>query len=320
MCARRVDILGIGQNATDTLIELPHFPAPDSEAEWRSVRVLPGGQIATAVMACQAWGLRTRYIGRVGDDAAGKLQRRELRIRGIESRVKVVPNCASQASFILVNLRTGERTILYRRDDRVGLRISDVPRKWAVAARLVHVDGHNAEAGAFAARLARRAGAVTMADLDHLYPGIPALLRAIDYPVTSETFPTDFTGERNLPRAMQQIHAEYGSRAICATLGIGGAILWEGTRFWYAPSYRVRALDTTGAGDVFHAGFAYGLLKEWDWQRVLEFGCAAAGLNCTALGARGGIRPLREIESLRRAGRKNRAALTKEELEHAARR
>ena len=320
MRVRRVDILGIGQNATDTVIELPHFPAFNSEVQFRSAEVLPGGQIATAVIACQSWGLRTRYIGRVGDDPAGELQRRELRRHAVESRVAVVPNCPSQSSYILVDRRNGERTILYRRNDRLSLRPSDVDRKWVAAARLVHVDGHNAVAGAFAARVARHQNVLTMADLDHIYPGIPALLRVLDYPVTSRSFPVQFTGQGNLLHAMQEILTRYGNRAICSTLGIGGAVLWDGTRFWYAPSYRVRAVDTTGAGDLFHAGFAYGVLQRWDWQRVLDFSCAAAGLNCTALGARGGIRPLREIERLQRVGRRNLAAFTQQQLLRAARR
>ena len=162
-------------------------------------------------------------------------------------------NCASQASIILVDAQSGERTILFRRDDRVALRESDVPPEWVRECRLVHVDGHNAGAGTYAARLARRAGVLTMADLDHVYPGIPALLREVDYPVTSQAFLMQFTGERDLPRAMQQFRAQYQSRAVCSTLGIGGAVLWDGARFWYSPSYRVQVVDTTGAGDVFHA-------------------------------------------------------------------
>ena len=320
MCARRVDILGIGQNATDTLVELSHFPAPDTKVEWRRVRILPGGQVATAVIACRKWGLRARYIGRVGDDAAGELQRRELRRHKVESRIIVVRNCASQASIILVDVRSGERTILFRRDDRVALRESDVPREWVRECRLVHVDGHNAGASTYAARLARRAGVLTMADLDHVYPGIPALLREVDYPVTSQAFLMQFTGERDLPRAMQQFRAQYQSRAVCSTLGIGGAVLWDGARFWYSPSYRVQVVDTTGAGDVFHAGFGYGVLQGWELQRVLDFSCAAAGLNCKALGAREGIPSLRAIRRLQRVGQRNPAAFLEDELCCAARR
>lgn len=298
------DVVGIGQNATDTLIELPRFPEFNSELPFRSARVLPGGQVATAIIACQQWGLKTRYIGKVGDDAAGELQRRELVRAGVESHLIVVPNCMSQSAYILVDEHTGERTILYNRDDRLELTPDDLREDWVRSARLVHVDGHNAVAGTVAARWARESGAVVTADLDHVYPGVDELLAVVDYPVTSRTFPELWTGEPDLFQAMRKISERYRSRMICTTLGQDGAVAWDGSRFWYAPAYRVPAVDTTGAGDVFHGAFAYGVLQRWPTDRLLEFCCAAAGLNCTALGARGAIKALDEIEDLRRKGEK----------------
>jgi sugar/nucleoside kinase (ribokinase family) len=79
-------------------------------------------------------------------------------------------------------------------------------------------------------------------------------------------------------------------------LGHEGVLAWDGERFHYAPAYRVDPVDTTGAGDIFHAGFIYGFLQGWPLQRQLEFACAAAALNCTAVGARGGIQPVEAIE------------------------
>jgi sugar/nucleoside kinase (ribokinase family) len=298
------DVVGIGQNATDTLIELPRFPEFNSEMPFRSAHVLPGGQVATAVIACQQWGLKTRYIGKVGDDAAGELQRRELVRAGVESHLIVVPDCASQSAYILVDERTGERTILYNRDERLGLTPQDLREDWVRSARLVHVDGHNAVPGAVAGKWARESGAVVTADLDHVYPGIDELLQVVDYPVTSRSFPEQWTGEADLFQAIRKIHQRYQNRMVCATLGQDGAVAWDGLRFWYAPAYRVPAVDTTGAGDVFHGAFAYGMLQGWPMDRLLEFCSAAAGLNCTALGARGGIKSIDEIEDLRRKGEK----------------
>src|SRR2546422_8915393 len=100
MCARRVDILGIGQNATDTLVELSHFPAPDTKLEWRSVRILAGGQIATAVIACQKWGLRARYIGRGGEGEVGKMQWREMANDKVESGVTVAAYGGAAACIV----------------------------------------------------------------------------------------------------------------------------------------------------------------------------------------------------------------------------
>jgi sulfofructose kinase len=318
MAAKRVDILGIGLNAADTLIRVPHFPSPDSKLRFLSVQTLLGGQTATAMVACARWGLHARYIGRIGDDEAGTLHTKELRRAGVECHLIRVEHCFSQRSFILVDSRSSERTVLWDRDPRLALRRSDLRRDWVTSARLVHLDGHDPLAGAIAARWAQRAAIPVMADLDTPYPGLSNLLRFLDYPVTSREFPSRITGEKNLLRAVPLLFSRFRFRLLCCTLGSGGAIAWDGTRFWYAPSYRVRVVDTTGAGDLFHAGFAFGLLRGWDWQRTLDFSCAAAGLNCTGPGARGGIRHPREVERLRRTGRRNPPAFAARELEEAA--
>lgn len=316
--ARQVDIVGIGLNATDTIIELPHFPAFNSKVEILAARILPGGQVATAMVACQQWGLRTRYVGKIGDDAAGELQSRELSCAGVEAHLLMVPNCLSQLAYILVDRPTGERTILWRRDPRLGIEPSELRKEWITSARLLHLDGHDPLAGVTAARWAREAGIPVLADLDNLYPGIEELMPWVDYPVTSQDFPSRLTGESNLFAALRRIHRQYACRVACATLGRDGALAWDGSRFWYSPSFMVGVADSTGAGDVFHAAFAYGLLQGWDLGRLLDFSCAAAALNCAALGARGGIRPTEEIEKVCNEGSRNPRAYSDEELQRAA--
>jgi sugar/nucleoside kinase (ribokinase family) len=90
----------------------------------------------------------------------------------------------------------------------------------------------------------------------------------------------------------------YGCTVTAATLGEDGVRAWDGNRFHATPAYQVPVTDTTGAGDIFHAGFIYGLLQDWPLDRQLDFACAAAALNCTAAGARGGIGPVEAIERL----------------------
>ena len=90
----QVDLVGVGLNAIDTLIPVPHFPARGSKVEIRSATILPGGQVATAVMACQQWGLRTRYVGKIGDDAAAALHRAEFARVGVEAHLLVAPACS----------------------------------------------------------------------------------------------------------------------------------------------------------------------------------------------------------------------------------
>jgi sulfofructose kinase len=297
MASAKVDVVGVGLNATDTLIPLPHYPALGSKVEFHSANVLPGGQVATAVVACQQWGLRTRYVGKLGDDGAAAMHRAEFARLGVEAHLFTAPGCSSQQAFILVD-DAGERTVLWKRDTRLTLRPQELQREWITEARALHVDGHDTAAAALAADWAQAAGIPVIADLDEIYPGVEALLESINYLITSRDIPGRLMKEPDLRMSLPALRERFGCRLTAATLGEEGVLAWDGSQFYYASAFRVQPVDTTGAGDIFHAGFIYGLLQGWPLQRQLDFACAAAALNCTAIGARGGIQSLESIERL----------------------
>jgi len=297
----QVDLIGVGLNATDTVISLPSYPVPGSKVEYRTVKVLPGGQVATTVVACQKWGLRTRYVGKLGDDDAATLHRKEFSNAGVETQLITVPECSSRQSLIIVD-GDGERTVLWRQDERLDLHPADLNQSWVVNARALHVDGYDIAAATLAAGWARAAGVPVIADLDELYPGVEDLLKNIDYLIVSRDFPCRLMREDDLEKALRLMQYRYGCRLTAATLGQDGVLAWDGKEFHYTAAYCVPVVDTTGAGDIFHAGFIYGLLQGWPLERQLDFACAAAALNCTEVGARGGIQPLETIEDLMAKG------------------
>jgi sulfofructose kinase len=292
-----IDIVGVGLNATDTLIPLSHFPGSGAKVEFRSATVLPGGQVASAMVACRRWGLRARYVGKLGDDHAADLHRHEFSKAGVETQLISTPGCASQQAFILVE-DSGERTVLWKRDERLQLKPEELKREWITDARALHVDGHDTAAAIAAAGWARDAGIPVVADLDDLYPGVEQLIEKVDYLIVSRDIPERLTGNSDLRESLPAMRERFDCTLSAATLGHDGVLAWDGRRLWYRPAYRVDVVDTTGAGDIFHAGFIYGLLHGWELGRTLDFACAAAALNCTAAGARGGIRPVEEIEGL----------------------
>jgi sulfofructose kinase len=263
--------------------------------------------VATAVVACQTWGLRTRYVGKVGDDPAATLHRTEFARLGVEAHLFTAPNCPSQQAFILVD-DAGERTVLWKRDDRLVLQPGDLQREWILEARALHLDGHDTAAAIIAATWARSAGVPVIADLDELYPGVDSLLPLIDYLITSRDIPGRICGESDLRESLRATHSRLNARLTAATLGPEGVLAFDGAHFHYAPAFRVETIDTTGAGDIFHAGFIFGLLQGWPLARQLEFACAAAALNCTGIGARGHIAPVAEIEQLIATGSRHPAA------------
>ncbi|MEO6922905.1 MAG: PfkB family carbohydrate kinase, partial [Bryocella sp.] len=118
-CAK-VDLVGVGLNATDTLIHLPQVPLRGDKVEFDSETIMPGGQVASTVVACRMWGLETRYVGKLGDDDAARLHEREFERLGVDAKLIYARDAASPKSIIMVD-HGGERTVMNKRDPRVGL-------------------------------------------------------------------------------------------------------------------------------------------------------------------------------------------------------
>jgi sulfofructose kinase len=296
-----VDLVGVGLNDTNTLISLSRYPAPGSKVEYDSQAVLPGGQVASAVVACRKWGMSARYVGVLGDDEAGRIHRAAFAEAGVEAQVVSVPDAPSAHSVILVD-GGGERTVLSRRVEKMRLEARHLDRLWIVNAKALLVDGFDTAAAAQAAAWAREAGIPVVADLDETYPGVEELVVNTDYLIVSRDFPGRLVDESNLETALRKMMNRFGCRLTAATLGQDGVLAWDGRQLIHRPAYRVPVVDTTGAGDIFHAGFLYGLHRDWPLARQLDFACAAAALNCSGLGARGNIQSLDAIEELMAAG------------------
>ena len=109
--SKAFDVVGVGLNATDTVLLAPHFPEYAGKAPFTEEVMSPGGQVASAIVACQRLGLRTKYIGSVGDDLRGTIQMRSLLDEGINvDHVQVRLGCPNQSAYIIVDQRTGVAT------------------------------------------------------------------------------------------------------------------------------------------------------------------------------------------------------------------
>ena len=293
------DVVGVGLNATDTLLIVPSFPAYAGKARIAEEILSTGGQVASAIVTCAALGLRTTYIGTVGDDERGRIQLESLRTAGVSiDRVQVRKGCATQSAYIVIDRTTGERTVLWRRDDCLRIAPSEITPDQITCARLLHIDGHDTETVEHAAAIARSAGIPVTADVDTIYHGFDRVLPHVDYLIASSEFPGQWTSRSDPFEALEVIQREYKLRVAAMTLGAHGALALEGGKFFYSPAFVVDCVDTTGAGDVFHGAFCYAVLQRMSMRDALDFSNAMAALNCTAIGARGGIRGLKEATAL----------------------
>lgn len=290
------DVVGVGLNATDTLLLVSHFPAYGGKVPFDEEILSPGGQVASAMVACARLGLRAKYIGTVGDDERGRVQMESLRNSGVNlDHVQVRNGCSNQSAYILVDKSTGERTVLWSRPECLRIDPDEITPDQITCARLLHIDGHDTPAVARAAALARRASIPVTVDVDTIYPGFDRVLPSVDYLIGSGEFPTNWTRELDRFRALELIQNEYGMKVAAMTLGADGALARIDGRYIYSAGYVVDCVDTTGAGDVFHGAFCYAVLQGMPMEEALDLCNAMAALNCTALGARGGIATRREV-------------------------
>lgn len=293
------DVVGVGLNATDTVIVAPCFPAYGGKAPFTREFYSPGGQVATAMVTCARLGLRAKYIGTVGDDERGRIQMESLRASGIDIRdVEQRKNCPNQSAYIIVDESTGERTILWNRPECLAIRPDAITPARIGCARLLHIDGHDTAAVERAASLAREHAIPVTVDVDTIYAGFDRVLPLADYLVASSEFPQRWTGIDDSFRALESIQEKSGLRVAAMTLGAHGALALSEGRFAYSPGFAVNCIDTTGAGDVFHGAFCYAVLQQMPLADALEFSNAMAALNCTAFGARGRIATAEEARQL----------------------
>ncbi len=293
------DVVGVGLNATDTMLVVPHFPAYGGKVPFLSEAYSPGGQVATAMVACAKLGLRAKYIGTIGDDERGRIQLESLRGSGINlDHVQLAPQLPE--SIRLHRDRSG-----HWRADRFlepsglpspGAR-RDYPRPDRMRTAVAYRWPRYRRGGTRRTNSASHGIPVTV-DVDTIYPGFDRVLPLVDYLIASSDFPGRWTCMKIRSTPWRQYRQQYGTRVAAMTLGAHGALALAEGRYLYSPAFVVDCLDTTGAGDVFHGAFCYSVLQKMPLAEALEFSNAMAALNCTGEGARGHVAGIEEVRQL----------------------
>jgi sugar/nucleoside kinase (ribokinase family) len=294
------DVVGIGANSVDYVYLLPAYPQQHGPfAKMRIRRQLQscGGQMATAMATCVQFGLRARYVGVTGTDENGRRIRAELLDRGVDLTGAIVRDAGNQFAVIIVDESSGERIVLWDRDERLLLRERELPMETLAAARLIHVDDVDQPAALRAACFARERGIPTTSDLDRTTDLTEALVAAVAIPMFAEHLTTELTGESDQERALRKLRRRHDG-VLVVTLGAQGVMALEDDRLHFVPGLSVDAIDTTGAGDVFRGGFIYGYSRGWPIEQVVRFANAAAAVSCTRLGAMNGVPSLDEVHRL----------------------
>jgi sugar/nucleoside kinase (ribokinase family) len=304
---RTLDVLVLGENSMDLVATVGRYPPPDAKVELTDVTERPGGEGAAAAVGLSRLGWRPKYIGRFGDDPWGRRGRLALASEGVDVEdCVIVPGVTTRIAIVVVDSSSGTRTVLWRRAPELALQANDVDDGVLGQARVLLVGSDDVPAMASAARRARGQDVRTVGDLERIHPGTDALLRQLDVVIMAASFPEAFTGIREPGSALHAVAEQSGAALTCVTLGEEGCLAVAAGQEIRVPAFTLDVVDTTGAGDLFRAGFIARWLQEPDGPPVvdlLRYAAAVAALNCRGRGAWAAAPHASEVDILLQSGR-----------------
>ena len=294
------DIVGIGVCTVDHIVRVPRLPKRNENMRALSYSRELGGLASIALIAAARLGARCKIIGRVGDDENGEFIREALRQEGVDTaQLLVDAGSESHVSVILVDEKSGERSIITRPPTGPPVSLADVERGDIDSAALLFVDTLN-DLTMQAAQWAREAGRRVVLDPGLPYDQIKPLLPYVDAPIVPEAWARALLPNEAPAQVAERLYAQGADFAV-VTLGERGSVMrWAGGLL-RVPAYAVEVVDTTGAGDAYHGGFLYALLQDWQLPRMARFASAVGSLNCRAIGGRSALPSRDEVERLLRA-------------------
>jgi len=286
-------VVGCGLATLDLLGQVARMPAVDTKTELTAFSLQGGGPTATALATLARFGATARLVGKVADDEIGRLIRADLTDAGVDVTWLVAGGPGvSPLSFVAVD-GDGRRTVFHTSGVGARMEAGEWRRDALDGADLLLVDGHQMDAQIAAVEQAHAAGVPVLLDAGSLREGMGDLMALADAAVVSERFAGEVAPRGELEDSLVEL-ARNGPRRVVITLGEGGSIGVDGDKLVRQAALEVRAMDTTGAGDVYHGAFAWGMVHGWPLERTMVFASATAGLSCRTLGGRAGIPSLDE--------------------------
>ena len=295
------DVAGFGTNAVDFLIQVPEYPAFNSKVELVDYVQAAGGEVASTTVGLQRLGMKTAYAGRFGSDQAGEFGIASLRDEGVDtSYAEKIAGANTQIAFIVVDVRSGERTVIWQRDKKLAYSEAEAPIDLVERAKIIHFTPHDAAACRRLAEKARNSNVLVSLDIDNIFEGTHEFLPLVDILIASAEFPKKLLGIDDRKVALREMQRRFGCGVVGVTLGEEGSMVLCGETFVETRAFEVPGgcKDTTGAGDAFRVGLLYGVLKGESVEETARIANAVAALKCRRVGARTALPSEAELRSL----------------------
>lgn len=292
-------VLCIGNSAYDITFPVDEYPKENVKYKIQEQIECGGGSCGNAAYLLAKWGIETYFVGMVGDDVYGKRIRDEFRTIGVNTDYLILaPNYRTTTSHIIVNKENGSRTILsyhpsQREMDDLDIELEEEPK-------VILLDGR--EFSMSKKMIEKYPNAKKIIDASNDKLEVKELCKLCDYVVCSKDFMKKVSGididDLNNLNAAFKVLEEMFNTTVVVTLEALGCAYRKYDEIVIVPTIQVKAVDTTGSGDIFHGAFAYAMMKNWDMETSLKFSNLVGSLATTKYGGRNSMFELKDVEKV----------------------
>jgi len=301
---KKYKVLGVGYCAADILLNINGNLQENKKIEVREMSFQGGGPVANAMSALSKWGVDTWFAGSIGDDIYGNFIASTFEDENVNISALQVFKRRKSAVSVCISHGKGLRTILYNKGNAPELKLKgsylDILNNMNQFDAL-EIDGHQPEAQMYAVRECSRLKIPVILDGGSYRDEILPFLTIADHIIVSKDFADDFSKHnadicglsKNYGVVCKKILKNKAGVAII-TLGEKGSIGYDGSRIIHVSALGIKVVDTSGAGDIYHAGYIFGLLRGWSLEKRMKFATVVAGLKCRGIGGRTPVPSIKE--------------------------
>ena len=280
-------VVGIGSAVFDFQMLINSYPVEDTKLEASTTRAVAGGPCATALVTMSKLGLEPEYMGTLGSDSFGLGILEDFKSYNVGvDNIRVIENCQSFHAAVLINPENATRTCVWNRGTVPAPETSDVNLEAVRASDYLYLDGHQYKAAVYAAKAAKKSGVKIVLDAGGLYEGIEEIVDYTDILIPSEEFALKYSGCETVESAAVEIYKRHKPEVLVITQGSRGGIIYQDGKVTQYPAFKVKAVDTNGAGDVFHGAFVAAHARGLSGYDCAVFASAVSAIKCQGFGAR----------------------------------
>ena len=292
-------IMCVGQSAYDITLPLDHYPIENKKVRLENKVECGGGSASNCAYLLSKWGMETYFAGIIGNDYYGEQIKKEYEKVGVNMKyLQVSDKYKTTSSYIIANTSIGTRTILTSRDKDIKMEPVDVDDKFD----FILFDGYEKE---YAMDLIKKnPDAITVLDAGSLKEATVELANVVDYVVCSHDFAEYISGVKNyyddfasIVESYQEIKKKLKGNVIITLESLGCFTCVNGL-YKIIPSIKVKAVDSTGAGDIFHGAFVYSLANNFNMEKTMRFSNITGALSVEKIGGRMSIPDKENVEKI----------------------